>query len=173
MKYGMLVENYLMGPEILRRAVSGMSDEQLNATPIPGKWSTQQVVMHLADFDMMYADHIKRVIAENSPKLVDGDAERFALRLAYDTRDVNDEIWMIRAIRRHMAPILRSIDADEFARVGMHSEEGSLTVADLLKRVTDHIPHHVRHIEEKRRALNSAKMDLPLHLAGVGASQWS
>jgi hypothetical protein len=168
MKYGMLVEHYLLGPEILRRAVSGMSDEELNTTPIPGKWSTRQVVMHLADFDMIYADHMKRVITEDTPALVDGDAELFASRLEYDKRDVDDEIWMIKAIRRHMAPILRSIDADEFERIGMHSDGGPLTLGDLLQRITDHIPQHVRHIEEKRRALNVGEIEMPLHMAGVG-----
>ena len=168
MRYGLLIEQYLLGPEILRRAVSGMSDGELNATPIQGKWSARQVVMHLADFDLMYADHMKRVIAEDQPALADGDAERFASRLAYDTRDVDEEIWMIRAIRRHMAPILRNIDADAFVRIGLHGEEGPLSLRDLLERVTDHIPHHVRSIEEKRRALDVARIEMPLHMAGVG-----
>ena len=35
MRYGLLIETYLAGPEILRRSVSGMSDQQLDATPIP------------------------------------------------------------------------------------------------------------------------------------------
>ena len=57
MRYGLLIENYLAGPEILRRSVSGMSDQQLDATPIPFKWSTRQVVLHISDFDLIYADH--------------------------------------------------------------------------------------------------------------------
>jgi hypothetical protein len=168
MKYGVLLDQYLLGPEMLRRAVSGMSDEQLDATPIPGKWSTRDVVMHLADFDLIYADHMKRVIAEDRPALSDPDADLFAARLAYDKRDVDEDIWVMKAIRRHMAPILRSIDADDFARVGMHREDGPLTLGELLQRVTDHVPHHIRSIEEKRRALNVGGIEMPLHMAGVG-----
>ena len=55
MRYGLLIENYLAGPEILRRSVSGMSDQQLDATPIPFKWSTRQIVLHISDFDLIYA----------------------------------------------------------------------------------------------------------------------
>jgi hypothetical protein len=168
MRNGLLIEKYLVGPEILRRAVSGMSDDQVNAAPIPGKWSTRQVVMHLADFDLLYADHMKRVIAEDRPTLVDGDAEAFASRLAYDNRDVDREIWMIKALRRHMASILRNIDADDFVRIGMHRDDGPLTLSELLERVTDHIPHHVRSIEEKRQALDVGGIKMPLHLAAVG-----
>ena len=46
-----------------------MTQEQLIARPIPGKWSTLEVVCHLADFEIVYADRIKRVIAENEPTL--------------------------------------------------------------------------------------------------------
>jgi hypothetical protein len=168
MRYGLLIDTYLLGPEILRRAVTGMSDEQLDVAPIPGKWSTREVVMHLADFDLLYADHMKRVIAEDQPTLVDGDAELFAARLAYDKRDVDREIWMIKALRLHMAPILRNIDADDFVRIGMHQNDGPLTLCELLERVTDHIPHHVRSIEEKRWALDIGGIEMPLHMAAIG-----
>ena len=46
-----LIDRYLSGPELLQRAVQGMSEEQLDAKPIAGKWSTRQVVCHLADFE--------------------------------------------------------------------------------------------------------------------------
>jgi len=145
-----------------------MTDEQLDAKPHVGKWSTREVVLHLTDFDMVYANHMKRVIAEDRPALFDGDADLFTDRLAFNSRDVDQEVWLVKAIRRHMAVILRSIDADDFERLGMHATDGQLTLADLLQRITDHIPHHVRSIDEKRKALNVGKIKMPLHMAGVG-----
>jgi uncharacterized damage-inducible protein DinB len=168
MKYETLIKNYLAGPEILRRSISGMSDEQINATPIPFKWSTRQVVFHISDFDLIYADHMKRVIAESDPILRDGNREHFAARLAYDNRDVDEEIRMIKAVRRHMGRILRSIGADAFERKGAHSEHGPVTLAELLQRASDHIPHHGQYIEENRKALKVGERALPFQLAGVG-----
>jgi uncharacterized damage-inducible protein DinB len=169
MRHEVFIENYLAGPEILRRTVSGMSDEQLDAAPIPYKWSTRQVVLHISDFDLIYADHMKRVIAEHEPKLFDVDRKLFAARLAYDKRDVDEEIRMIKAVRRHMGHILRSIEAGDFQRKGIHTDDGPLTLADLLKRAADHIPHHAQYIEEKRKALQVIERALPFHLAYVGA----
>ena len=63
-----LIDDYLAGPGLLRQAVAGMSRDQLLARPIPGKWSTLEVICHLADFEIVGADRIKRVIAENEPK---------------------------------------------------------------------------------------------------------
>jgi hypothetical protein len=125
-------------------------------------------VLHIADFDLIYADHMKRVIAESEPKLFDGDGKLLATRFAYDKRDVDEEIRMIKAVRRHMGRILRSIDPCDFQRNGVHSEDGPLTLADLLKRAADHIPHHAQYIEEKRKALNISERALPFHLASVG-----
>jgi hypothetical protein len=168
MRHELLIENYLAGPEILRRTVSGMSDEQLDASPIPYKWSTRQVVLHISDFDLIYADHMKRVIAESEPELRDGDRELFAARLAYDKRDVDEEIRMIKAVRRHMGRILRAIESEAFERKGIHSEHGPVTLADLLQRAADHIPHHALYIEEKRKALQVGERAMPFHLASVG-----
>jgi hypothetical protein len=168
MNYGVLIADYLAGPEILRRSVSGMSGELLNAAPIQFKWSTRQVVFHISDFDQIYADHMKRVIAEPEPKLFDGDGKLFTNRLAYDKRDVDEEIRMIKAVRRHMGRILRSIDPGDFQRKGLHSEDGPLTLAELLKRAADHIPHHAQYIEEKRKALQFGERAIPFHLASVG-----
>jgi len=145
-----------------------MSDEQINATPIPFKWSTRQVVFHIADFDLIYADDMKRVIAESEPTLMDGDCKLFAERLGYDQRDIDEEIRMIKAVRRHIGRILRSIDDNAFERKGSHSEHGSVTLVNLVQRATDHIPHHGQYIEENRKALNVSERAIPFHLATVG-----
>lgn len=160
-KYGMLVEQYLLGPEILWRTVGCMPAWQLDAHPPSGRWTPRQIVMHLADFDLIYADHMKRAIADDRPMLFDVDPDRFAARLAYEVRDVDEDIWLIKAVRQHMAPILRSIDADDFDRVGVHSAFGPMTVGDLLQRVTDHIPHHVAVIEEHRQSMEGATVEPP------------
>ncbi len=171
MTYGLLVEQYLVGPEILRQSISGMSEDQLNASPIPFKWSTRQVVLHLADMDLIYADHMKRVIAEQEPTLLGVHDEMYGSRLAYDKRDVDEEVRLIKTVRRHMGRILRAIDADDFKRKGIHSVDGTVTLADLLKRATDHIPHHAQYIEEKRKALNIGERAIPFHLASVGVME--
>jgi hypothetical protein len=52
-----------------------------------------------------------------------------------------------------MAQVLRGLPAATFARVGIHSENGRVTLDEMLKVEIDHIPHHVKFIAEKRRAL--------------------
>ena len=148
-----LIASYLAGPELLRKAVAGMTREQLLATPIPGKWSTQQVVCHIADFEPIYADRMKRAIAEDEPTVLSGDPDQFAARLAYDQRDVAEELDLIATVRSQMGRIFGTLKPQDFERRALHSERGPLTVRTLLGDITKHVPHHVQFIEEKRKAL--------------------
>ena len=153
MDYAQLISGYCAGPHMLRAALAGMTAEQLDAWPIPGKWSTKQVICHIADFEPVYVDRMKRVVAEHEPTLLSGDPDLFAARLAYDQRDVAVELDFIEAARRHMEPILRSLRPEDFLRQGNHSEAGPITLEKLLTNITNHIPHYVKFIEEKRAAL--------------------
>src|SRR5215471_14269766 len=153
MSHDTLIEEYLAGPGLLRRAVAGMTREQLLARPIPGKWSTQEFVCHLADYEPIYADRMKRVIALKEPELLKGDPELFAARLAYDQRDMEEELAIIELARKQMGRILRALKQEDFQRQGGQSRDGALTLEVLLQRITAHIPHHVRFVEEKRRVI--------------------
>jgi uncharacterized damage-inducible protein DinB len=153
MNYDQLIDEYLDGPRQLREAVAGMTQEQLDATPVTGKWSTRQVVCHLADYEPIFADRMKRVIAEDEPPISSSDHQAFAARLAYDQRDLDEELTLIQIVRSQMARIFRSLKPEDFQRIGHHSTRGPMTLEALLKQITGHIPHHVKFIEEKREAM--------------------
>jgi hypothetical protein len=148
-----MIDSYLAGVQTLRLAVAGMSAEQLRARPVAGKWSTLEVVCHLADSDQSWAHRMKRVIAEDRPLFIGYDETRFVNALACHSRNLEDELGFIDQTRRQMAFILRSLPSTFFARDGVHSERGLVTLEQMLQIEVDHIPHHVRLVQEKRRAL--------------------
>ena len=104
--YSELIDRYLAGPETLRSAVRGLSREQLQARPVPGKWSTLEVLCHLADFEPILAERMKRIIAEDRPQLLGANETRFAAALAYDQRDPEEELALIERTRAQMALML-------------------------------------------------------------------
>ena len=148
-----LIDEFLDGPTALRRAVSGMSPEQLRARPVAGKWSTLEVVGHLADSDQAWCHRMKRVIAEERPLLISYDDTRFTATLGYHGSDLEEELALIEAARRQMARILRSLPESAWSRQGVHNERGLMTLEEMVRAEADHIPHHIRHILEKRKAL--------------------
>lgn len=148
-----LIDRYAAGISLLKESLAGMTPEQLVARPVPGKWSTLEVVAHLADFEVIGVDRLAVVLAENDPALPGRDEQQYIARLRYDLRDLDEQLQLITLCRSHMTRLLRSFGDDALERRGIHSEAGPLTLEKLLERVTRHIEHHVTFIQEKRRAL--------------------
>ena len=97
-----MIDAYVAGASALRHDVRGMSREQLRARPVPGKWSTLEVICHLADFEPIFADRMKRVIAEERPTLLGADENRFQAALAYQERDADEELAIIEQLFDHL-----------------------------------------------------------------------
>jgi hypothetical protein len=148
-----LVRDYQNGPKMLREAIAGMTPEQLKAKPIPGKWSTLEVICHLSDFEPVYVERMKRTIAMEKPALLGADEKLFADKLCYDQRDVKEELNLIDVTRNQMARILRAIPLEAWSREGMHNERGALSLEKLVTSITNHIQHHMNFVVEKRKAL--------------------
>jgi uncharacterized damage-inducible protein DinB len=153
MSLAALIEQYVAGPETLRRSVKGLSRDQLMSRPVKGKWSTLEVVAHLADFEPVLAERMMRVISHERPLLLVADENLFAAALKYQERDLDEELAVIDATRKKMARILRSLPAEAANRVGVHSFKGLVSLESILTSAVNHIPHHVLFIEEKRKAL--------------------
>jgi uncharacterized damage-inducible protein DinB len=148
-----LIQAYLAGSTELQAAVAGMNSEQLKARAVPGKWSTLEVVAHLADFEPIYMDRMKRIIALDNPSILAADENLFAQRLAYQDRDCATELALITATRASMAAILSLVPDSAWHRVGVHSERGQVTLEMIVLSAANHIAHHVPFIQQKRKAL--------------------
>lgn len=148
-----LVDAYLNGIESLGQAVTGMKAEQLRARPVPGKWSTLEVVCHLADSEALFAERMRRVLSEDRPTLPYSDPDQQPTALAYDVRNASEEVALIGLIRRQMARILQAQSLEAWRRVGVHSTDGEKTLEQLVRKAVDHLDHHLAFIEAKRQAL--------------------
>lgn len=148
-----LVREYLAGPSQLCQAVKGMTGEQIKAKPIAGKMSTLEVVCHLTDFDPVYVERMKRTITMEKPALLGADENLFAQKLCYHDRDLEEELKLLELTRSSMGKILMKLPLDAWDRTGIHNERGAMTLAKMVETMIGHIPHHVKFIEEKRKAL--------------------
>ncbi|MCA1686933.1 MAG: DinB family protein, partial [Planctomycetia bacterium] len=151
-----LVDRYASGGAILAYAVLGLTPEQEQARPGPGAWSVAELAAHLLDSDLVYADRMKRVIAEDDPILLAFDENAWVEKLDYRELPVGDSIDLLSANRRRMSRILRRCADADFVRAGRHSERGRVTLAELLATATHHVDHHLRFLYAKRAKLGVA-----------------
>lgn len=148
-----LLADYAQGPTRVRAALAGMTREQLLARPIEGKWSTQEVIIHLADADIVFAHRLKRILAEDRPTYHAWSENRFVERLAYDAQSAEDAVLQIETTHRQMARIFKSQPPGWLDRAGVHTDRGEQTARTVLEYATWHISHHLTFVKSKRIAL--------------------
>jgi DinB superfamily len=148
-----LIEQYAAGAEVPAKAIVGLEKSDLNAFPVPGTWSIQQIILHLMDSDLIGSDRMKRVAAEDKPALLAYNETAFASRLGYEHLSVRDAAEIFRLNRLMTAEILRRLPATAFSRTGLHSEQGEVTLEQLVATYVGHVEHHLKFIREKRSLL--------------------
>lgn len=151
-----ILNRYADGGLIVMQAVANLTDEQAHARPGPGSWSLAELFAHLADSDLVFADRIKRIIAEENPTLLAFPENDWLDRLGSARMPVLDAAALIAANRAWMIRILRGLDDAAFARTGTHSVLGRLTLAEVVVRAIHHVDHHLRFAYEKRARLGTA-----------------
>jgi uncharacterized damage-inducible protein DinB len=152
-----IVDAYAGGADKLSMAVRGLSAEDLAAKPQAdagvGKWSIQYLLAHLADCDGVFADRMKRMIAEDNPQLLAFSETHWAANLAYEHRSGEDSLALFKAIRQQMTTILRHIPAAAWQRTGVHSEAGKMSLSQIMEKANSHLDHHLEFIHAKRRLM--------------------
>jgi len=152
-----VVAAYERGIDDLRAAVAGVTTEQARSRPIAGKWSTVECVGHIADTEIFFTDRIVRTIALDRPLLMSADENLYIERLDYQSFDLEVELTLFTALRRHVVRILRAQPPDVWTRTAVHSGAGLLTLRQLVLQATRHTRHHLPFIAEKRAALGLGK----------------
>ncbi len=149
----LLIEQYLAGADVPAQAIRGLNKTELNAFPVPGTWSIQQIIMHLLDSDLIASDRMKRVIAEDRPTLIGYNETAFAKTLPYSELDPALACDIFAKNRRLTYEILRRLDDKAFERTGMHNETVEITLAYLVGTYTKHLDGHMVHLRRKRELL--------------------
>jgi len=149
-----LIEQYAKGADKVALAIRGLTREDLLAVPDPsanvGKWSIQEVVIHLADCDGVFADRMKRVLSEDNQTLLAFDENKWAAALNYKGQSAEDAVTLFELTRKQMSAVLRAASDAQLARTGTHTERGRQTVLDILGYAVRHLDHHLKFIHQKR-----------------------
>ena len=67
----------------------------------------------------------------------------------------------LESMRQQMARILRDLPSAAWSRTAVHNERGLVTLDQMLQAEVEHVPHHIAHIIQKRRALGLSNSGVP------------
>ena len=150
-----LIDAYTAGIVTLEQSVAGLTPEQARTKPADGSWSISEIVAHLADTEGLFAERMKRVLVEDRPPLPVADPDGYVRALAYDSRDLAEEVAVIGAVRRQMARVLRKQPTEAWRRVGIHSTDGEKSLEQIATKAVGHLEHHLGFIRAKRERMGA------------------
>ena len=144
-----MVDRYKDGYRVVAEALTGATEDELDARPAAGKWTAREVVHHLADSEMTSAVRLRLLIAAPDPEILGYDQDEFARRLYYD-RPIEASLEAFKAARRTTGEILDRLTDAEWAREGSHSEVGRYSVERWLEIYSVHAHQHAEQIRVAR-----------------------
>jgi uncharacterized damage-inducible protein DinB len=131
-------------PARLSALIAGMSAEQVEAPPSPGKWSVRQIATHLADCEIAFAFRLRQALAGVSIQPFDQDAwaesyARYSLAAAMETFSTL-RAWDV-------ALIAGLSEADKESKV-THPERGEMTLWTIVETMAGHDRNHLAQVEK-------------------------
>lgn len=122
-------------PAKLKAALKGTPKAVLLWTPAPGKWSILEIVCHLRDMERdAYLARYRRILAEDTPALLDIDGDVYSLENDYRLQKLGDVLRDWTRLRRECLKLLSAVKRDQWDRAGVHESAGRLTMADFVRR---------------------------------------
>jgi len=152
-----LLERYRRGAELLAMVLTGVFGEEEDFTIAPGKWNVRQIVAHLADAELVGAHRFRQVIAEDNPTTTAYDQDAWTRNLDYVRRKPKQSLETFRRIRAENHDLLKDQPPAVFERTGMHSENGVMTLHQMLEGYAGHAESHARQLQEIREAYKKSK----------------
>lgn len=125
-----------------------LSDEELDRTYAPGKWSIRIILHHITDTETVLYDRVRRVLSEPGQVQWAFNQDAWAKGLNYSELPMELSRNMYAAVRAcviHQARLHYEIDG---AREFVHSESGIRTLKSEFDRIANHNAHHLAQIEQ-------------------------
>jgi hypothetical protein len=152
-----LLERYRRGAELLAMVLTGVFGEEEDFAIAPGKWSIRTIVAHVADAELVGAARFRQVIAEENPAINAYDQDAWARNLDYAHRKPKQSLETFRRIRAENYGLLKDQPPVVFERTCRHSENGIMTLHQMLEGYAGHAESHARQLQEIRDAYKQAK----------------
>jgi hypothetical protein len=135
----------------MRDAVGGLSGGQLDTPYRPDGWTVRQVAHHVPDSHMNAYVRMKLALTEDEPVIKPYNEASWA-NLA-DSREAPVEVSLalLEFLHLRWEALLRSLQAEDFARRLRHPVVGVMTVDNIIHHYAWHGRHHVAQITSLRQ----------------------
>lgn len=140
-------------PSLLRAAVAGLSDSQLNTPYREGGWTLRQVVHHVPESHMNAYIRFKLALTENEPVIKPYDEAGWALLGDIPLTPVETSLTLVDALHQRWVILLTTLSEADWKKTFRHPDIGVVTLENNLALYDWHSRHHVAHITSTRQRM--------------------
>jgi hypothetical protein len=140
-----------MFPEELGRAIFGGNDpESLIRPASDGGWGVVEILPHLADWEEIYIERIRKTAQEDRPYLPGFDDSLWSIERDYRGQNPRASFARLSELRAGTVEFLKALPAESWTRTGEHGYYGEVTLQWLADHICD---HDQEHLQQARDAL--------------------
>ncbi len=141
-----LIDSIQQLPQKLEKAVSRLSNAQLDTPVGEGKWTVRQLVHHIADANINAYSRMKLIATEQKPILKPYDQDQWAVLADGKTGNIAPTLSLVKGLHERWVYFLRSLPEASWSREGIHLENGKMTLDGVLKTYSTHGENHLAQI---------------------------
>jgi len=128
-------------PERLAALLDGLTPEQVEAAPAPGKWSVREVVSHLADCEIAFGFRLRQTLAGES-MIQPFDQDAWAR--AYGAYSAELALATFGALRDWNLALIGGLSETDKLLPVVHPERGEMTLWGIVETMAGHDLHHLQ-----------------------------
>ena len=132
-------------PSEWEQLVTGLNDHELYTAFIPDEWSVAQNVHHVPDSHMNAYVRTRLILTEDKPPLKGYAQAEWAKQADYKL-PIEPSLLLLRNLHIRWCALLSSLSDSDFARTGIHSENGEVNIDDILNTYNNHCDAHIEQV---------------------------
>jgi len=138
-------------PRLLREAVDGLSEEQLDTPYRDGGWTIRQIVHHLTDSNINSYVRFKLAVTEDKPTIKTWEQSDWAVLKDATSMPVDVSLGLLDGLHQRWVVFLNSLTEDDMKKTFVHPEGGVVSVEKNIWNYSWHSRHHTAQITATRK----------------------
>jgi hypothetical protein len=139
-----LITQIEQAPALMRKAVLGLSDEQLGT--VYKNWTIRQIASHLADSHVHSYVRFKWALTEEKPLIKAYDENLWSDLADAKTGNLEPTLLLLEGIHQKWARLLRLMTEDQYSRAFNHPDGRTIPLSRALGIYAWHGRHHTGQI---------------------------
>lgn len=130
-------------PVVFDHLLQGLTPDEVDFRPDPKRFTIREVMAHLAEWEPIFLDRIKRTCIGQHPTLPGYDEGELALQHKYATSDVVEQSRLFRERRAELVEFLQSCTPEQWQRTADRPEIGIVMLEALVLLIPLHDTYHL------------------------------